>query len=186
MLKSRIKNVTFFIGVLTMFIGGLIFVIMSDLTFKNTSGNLIISVLLCFGSAIIFFFANNYNERPVVMYIMKAIGLALAIGLIVYFHWFSTSTFYTEAVETLRKGGIRTEIEYAGAKATMPIALAFTYVATVFQATNIVLTATLKDDIAHSEENNAELTQEQPTEETIPAEMQQEQPAEVVTEADAK
>ena len=70
MLKSKLKNITLFIGVLIMFTGGLIFIVMSDLTFKNNSGNLIISVLLCFGSAIVFFFSNNFNEKPVVLFIM--------------------------------------------------------------------------------------------------------------------
>lgn len=160
MLKSRLKNITFFVGVLTMFIGGLIFVIMSDLTFQNNSGNLIITVLLCFGSAIVFFFANNFIERPVVMYVMKGIGLALAIGLIAYYHYFSTSEFYIAAVEKLRKAGIAKQAEYAGAQASIIIALAFSYVATVVQIVNVVFTAVLKDDVRQVE--NGSVPQDQP------------------------
>ena len=162
MIKTRLKNITFLIGVLTMFAGGLLFVVMSDLTFKNNSGNLIITVLLCFGSAIIFFFANNFLEKPVAMYIMKGVGLALAIGLVAYYHWFSTSEFYTAAVERLRKAGLLKQKEYAGAKVSIIIALVFSYIAMAVQATNIVLTAVLKDDEVSREEDNAELPQEQP------------------------
>lgn len=162
MLKSRIKNITFLIGVLTMFVGGLIFIVMSDLTFKNNSGNLIITVLLCFGSAIIFFFANNFIEKPVIMYVMKGIGLALAIGLIVYYHWFSTSEYYIAAVEKLRKAGLAKKKEYASAKASIVIALVFSYIGMAVQAANTVLMVVLKDDDERPEKNNAELPQEQP------------------------
>lgn len=169
MLKSRIKNITFLIGVLTMFVGGLIFIVLSDLSFKNNAGNLIITVLLCFGSAIVFFFSHNFLERRVVMYVMKGIGLALAIGLVIYYHLFSVSEFYVTAVEKLFKGGLKYKNEYAGAVASIPIALTFSYIAMVVQAANIVLTATLKeDDEIRIAENNSELPQEQPAEEPVP------------------
>ncbi len=167
MLKSKLKNITLFIGVLIMFTGGLIFIVMSDLTFKNNSGNLIISVLLCFGSAIVFFFSNNFNEKPVVMFIMKGLGLALAIGLIVYYHLFSTSNFYVEALEKLRKAGLAKKTEYEAAKASIIIALVFSYLATAVQAANIVLTATLKEDGAHSKSNVVELQQTDSVDESV-------------------
>lgn len=167
MLKSRIKNITFFIGVLTMFVGGLIFVVMSDLTFKNDSGNLIITVLLCFGSAIFFFFANNFIERPVVMYVMKGIGLALAIGLIVYYHLFSTSEFYLTAVDKLKKAGLAAKASYEAAKASIIIALVFSYVAAAVQAVNVALTATLKEDDMIRESRNEKAEQEQPAQEAV-------------------
>lgn len=157
MLKSQFKNITFLIGVLTMFVGGLIFMVMSDITFHNNSGNLIVSVLLCFGSAIIFFFANNFNEKPAIMYLMKGIGLALAIGLVVYYHWFKGSEYYFNELETLRKAGLVKANQYAGAKASIVIAMVFAYVATAVLAANIVLTATLKDDVEKREEQGVEL-----------------------------
>lgn len=159
MLKSLSKIITFIAGVLTMFVGGIIFIIMSDLTFKNNSGNLIIVVLLCFGSAIAFFFSNNFAEKPIVMYVLKGIGLALAIGSVIYFHLFSVSEFYLAEVERLRRYGAEKASEYAGALASVPVALVFCYLAVVTQASNIVLTAVLKDDVdsVPTQEQDAEL-----------------------------
>lgn len=146
MLKSVSKTVTFLVGVLAMFVGGILFIIMSDLTFKNNSGHLIIVVLLCFGSAITFFFSNNFAEKPIVMYVLKGLGLALAIGLVIYYHWFSKTEFYLNAVEKLRRYGEEKATEYAGAKASIVVALVFAYIAMLVQAANIVLTAVLKED----------------------------------------
>lgn len=158
MVKSLSKTITFYIGVLTMFVGGIIFMIMSDLTFNNNAGNLIIAVLLCFGSAIVFFFANNFLEKPVIMYVMKGIGLALSIGLIVYYHVFQGSEFYIAAVEKLRQAGILKATEYSAAKASVIVALVFSYIALAAQVANVVLTAVLKEDDAVAKEEEGELS----------------------------
>ena len=160
MVKTLSKTISFYIGVLSMFVGGIIFVLMSDLTFSNSADNLIISVLLCFGSAIIFFFANDYMEKPWAMYLMKGIGLALAVGLIIYYHLFSQGDFYLAAVEKLRRAGIKDAGRYQAALASIPVVLALSCLAMVAQAVNIVLTATLGEDIVKKDQPQAETAEE--------------------------
>jgi len=150
MIKSLSKTITFYVGVLVMFLGGIFFMLISDLTFNNNAGNLIIAVLLCFGSAIVFFFSNNFNEKPVIMYVMKGIGLALAVGLIIYYHLFRGSEFYLAAIEKLRRYGVSKQSEYNAAKASVIVALVFSYIAAAAQAANIVLTAVLKEDVSNN------------------------------------
>lgn len=182
MIKSLSKTITFYVGVLLMFLGGIFFIIISDLTFKNNAGNLIVAVLLCFGSAIVFFFSNNFVEKPVVMYVMKGIGLALAVGLIIYYHLFQGSEFYVAAIEKLRQYGVSKAADYNAAKASIPVVLAFSYVSMAAQAANIVLTAVFKDDVVKKKE-------EQPipqAEEGGESESTELETAETAPEADAK
>ena len=137
-----------------MFVGGIIFVLMSDLTYLTAftdDGNapsiyLIATVLLAFGSAVIFFFANNYVEKPWAMYLMKGIGLALGVGLIIYYHWFSGCKDYINAMNKLQNYGLAKASVYAASKACIIITLILAYIAVVVQAVNIVLTATLNED----------------------------------------
>ncbi len=178
MIKSLSKTITFLVGVLVMFLGGIFFMLISDLTFNNNAGNLIFSVLLCFGSAIVFFFSNNFNEKPVVMYVMKGIGLALAVGLIIYYHLFRVSEFYLAAIEKLRRYGVSKASEYNAAKASVIVALVFSYIAAVAQAANIVLTAVLKDDVSDKKAQQEPL----PSDETEVAEAETAESETVATE----
>lgn len=185
MIKSLFKTITFYVGVLAMFLGGIIFIIMSDLTFHNDSVHMIGTVLLCFGSAILFFFSNNFVEKPVSMYVMKGIGLALAVGLVVYYHLFSVSEFYLSAIDKLKQYGELKAAEYAAGKASVVVALAFAYLGMAGQIANIVLTAVFKDDDDKPARKNEaaeggeapEEQREEPQAETVAADVAEE-PAE--------
>ena len=175
MAKSLAKNIMFYIAILTMFVGGILFVLMSDLTYctefkidanppvKNApSIYLIGAVLLSFGSAILFFFSNNYAEKPWAMYLMKGLGVALGIGLIGYYHWFSGCNDYVNAMTRLENFGIAKESVYVASKACIIVSLALAYIGTAAEATSIALTAILKDDI---DKGNKEDAMEAPAEE---------------------
>ena len=140
------QNITFYIGALTMFVAAVFYMLMADLSFNNTSDRLIIAVLLSFGSAILFFLSVNYGEKPVIMYLLKGLGVALAIGFVVYMHLFSQSEFFLGVLEKLQKAGLSKAKELAVSHATIIITLVLGYVSIVAQAANIVVVATLKED----------------------------------------
>lgn len=140
------KNISFYIGALAMFFVGVFYMLMSDLTFYNTSDRLIISVLLSFGSAILFFLSASFNEKPKIMYLFKGLALAMAVGFIIYVHLFQTSSYYLEVLEKFKKAGIKQAKKLAASQATMVITLIFGYLSFVAQGVNTILVATVKED----------------------------------------
>ena len=139
------QKTTYLIGSLTMFVAAVFYMLMSDLSFKNTADRLIISVLLAFGSAILFFLSVNFTEKPVVMWIFKGLGLALGIGFIVYLHIFQQSETFDAILEVFRRKGISGESELLMSQITMIVTLALGYISVAGQAANTVLVAVIKD-----------------------------------------
>ena len=140
------QKTTYFIGSIAMFIVGVLYLLMADLTFKNTADRLIIAVLLSFGSAILFFLSSNFNEKPKIMYLFKGLGVALAIGFVVYIHIFSGSEFYLGVLDKFRKAGISGESDLIASQATIVVTLILGYVSIVGQCANTVLEAVIKQN----------------------------------------
>lgn len=164
--KTLSKNITFIIGVIAMFVAGVLYILMSDLIFGNTSTWLIIATLLSFGGAISFFFSNNFVEKPVVMYVLKALGLLLSIGFVIFIHLFQTTSFFVEKIEDFVNEGLSGEGALMATWATVYICMALGYIAVAMQATNIILVAALKedDDIAAQKQASNEIpSEEQPS-----------------------
>ncbi|MCH5153099.1 MAG: hypothetical protein J1F68_03995 [Clostridiales bacterium] len=141
------QKLTLFIGALTMFVAAVFYLLMADLAFNNTASRLIVSVLLSFGSAILFFLSANFNEKPAIMYLFKALGIALGIGFVVYIHLFQTmDTYYLGKLDEFRKAGVAKAKELAMSEATMIVTLVLSYVSVVAQVANTVLVAVIKED----------------------------------------
>ena len=140
------QKITNYIGAFVMLLTGVAYMIMSDVYFNNTSDRLIVAVLLSFGSAALFFASATFNEKPVLRYIFKGCGLALAIGFVVYIHLFSVSEWYLAVLEKLRGFGLKKATEYMMSKVTIIMALVLGYISIVAQASNVVVEAVIKDD----------------------------------------
>lgn len=144
--NDKPQKITYYIGALTMFVAAVFYLLMADLSFKNTSDRLIVAVLLAFGSAIMFFVSANFVDRPVLKFLFKGIGLALAVGFVLYMHLFSQSEYYLGELETLRKWGLSKAKELAMSQATIYVTLVLAYIATVAQAANTVIEAVVKEE----------------------------------------
>ena len=141
------QKISHYVGSLTMFVAAVFYMLMSDLSFNNTADRLIIAVLLSFGSAILFFLSANYGEKPVLMYVFKEVAKFLAVGFVVYIHFFMRSKYYlVDVIETLEKAGLSKVKELAMTRATMIISLVLGYVSIVAQSANTVIVATTKDE----------------------------------------
>lgn len=143
---SLSKKISFYIGALAMFFVGVVYMLMSDLTFNNTSDRLIISVVLSFGSAILFFLSASFNEKPKIMFLLKGIALALAVGFIVYIHLFQVSDYFLGVLKDFKNAGKAKAKELAASQATIVIALVVGYISLVGQVVNTTLVATIKED----------------------------------------
>lgn len=140
------QNISFYIGSLGMFFAGLLYMFMSDLTFKNPSTMLIISVLLSFGGAITFFLSMNFNEKRNIMFVLKGVGIALSIGFVIFIHVFQTSAYYLNILDEFKKMGVSGAGSLAASQATMIITLILGYIAIVGQTVNTVLVAVIKEN----------------------------------------
>ena len=141
------QKLTLFVGSLTMLVAALFFMLMADLSFNNTSSSLIIATVLSFGGAILFFLSANYDEKPKVMYLLKALGILLSVGFILYLHLFMNfNAYYLGKLDEFTKKGVSGVADLAKSKATMIVTLILSYVAIVAQAANTVLVATFKEE----------------------------------------
>ena len=140
------QKLTLFTGVLAMFIAGVAYLFMSDLSFKNTAEWLIIATLLSLGGAILFILSANYGEKPIAMYLLKGFGLLLSVGFVLYIHLFmAMNEYYLSQLDAFIKKGIAGEKSLFLSLLTMGLTLALSYVAIVGQVANIVVTAVIKD-----------------------------------------
>lgn len=140
------QKISLYVGALTMFVAAVFYMLMADLSFNNTADRLIVAVLLSFGSAILFFLSANFHEKPKIMFLFKGIGLALAIGFIVYLHLFQNSEYYLGVLDKLRKAGLAKAKELVMSQATIVVALIFGYISLVAQCVNTVLVAVVKEN----------------------------------------
>lgn len=145
MAKTAFKNITFLIGAISMFAAGLIYMIMSDLSFGNTSVWLIIATVLSFGGALIFFFANSFAEKPALMYFMKILGLVLSVGFVAFLHYFNGTEYFVGKLNEFIDMGLSGEKKLALSKATIIISWVLAYAGALGQIVNIVAGAAIKE-----------------------------------------
>lgn len=141
------QKLTLYIGALTVFVAAVFFMLMADLSFNNTSSRLIIATLLSFGSAILFFLSASFNERPKLRYLFKGLGLALALGFVVYLHLFQAfDSYYLGKLDEFRKAGVSGESSLAKTQATVIVTLILSYIGLVAQVANTVIEAVVKEN----------------------------------------
>ena len=81
---DKTRSISFIVGATLLAVVGIVFLVLSDLGLKNKAVWLLVSVLLSFGSSIVCFFSETVKDKPKLVYLLKGIALALAIGFIVY------------------------------------------------------------------------------------------------------
>lgn len=145
--NDKPQKITYLIGALAMFFAAVFYMVMTDLTFNNTASKLIVSVLLSFGSAILFFLSSSFSEKPVIMFLLKGIGVALAVGFILYVHLFQAyDPYYLGKIDEFEKAGAAGTGSLVKTQVTMIITLVCSYIAFVAQAANTALVAIFKEE----------------------------------------
>lgn len=81
--NSITRKVVFFVGTAIMLLAGLYFAITSDLLLMNSSLWLFISIICAFGSGICMAISDLVKSNKVAFYIVRSLGVVLAILFIV-------------------------------------------------------------------------------------------------------
>lgn len=145
---EKTRSISYIVGASLLALVGIIFLVLSDLGLKNSAGWLLFSVLLSFGSSIVCFFSETVKDKPILVYVLKGIGLALAIGFIVYLYLFFQSEICTAIKEShkfgMYIGNKKVEISRLDIKNfTQTISLVIGYLGLAVQSLNIGLNAYL-------------------------------------------
>lgn len=131
-----LKTTTLYVGLLAMFAGGLLYLLLTDLGYGNEATWLFVAAILSMGSAICVFFTTNMKDFPIRQLVLRCIGAALAIGFVVFIALSTKSEFYQKV-----------NFEKVAARNTATIiTLVFGAIGIVGQIANVVLTATVKDE----------------------------------------
>lgn len=69
------KRITYYLGGLAIILAGLLYLIMTDLTFGNTSVWLLSVAVCAFGGGICMLLSANFKEKVVPYYILKSISV---------------------------------------------------------------------------------------------------------------
>ena len=92
-----IKNLSFFIGGITVMVTGLIYVLITDIYLGNTSVYLLSGILFAFAGSICFLLANSFKHKVKVFYILKGIGFVMSIGFIIFLFAYMKTDLYNKA-----------------------------------------------------------------------------------------
>lgn len=104
MKKSLLKNLSFFIGGITLLVTGLIYVLITDLYLSNSSVYLLLGIILALAGSVCFILAESFKDKIKVFYILKGIGIVMSIGFIVFlFLFMKTDIFSTNTYLKLFK-----------------------------------------------------------------------------------
>ena len=91
----KFRSLTFIIGTILAFLAGLIFALFVDLKVKIDSETIIISlwlffaIILAVGGGCFYFFGDSVKHKRKQTLILKAVGLILCEGYIVFFNMFT-------------------------------------------------------------------------------------------------
>ena len=92
--KTLLKNLSFFIGGITLLVTGLVYVLITDLYLGNSSVYLLLGIILALSGSICFILADNFKEKLKVFYILKGIGILMSISFIIFlFLYMKTDIF---------------------------------------------------------------------------------------------
>lgn len=150
---SKSRNVSLLISGVSLMLGTVIFIFLTDLFAKNNAQWLMISALLGFGAGTASLFSEIDKENKILIYILKGVALALMIGFVIYLYKFMSSSIYTSVKPEQIFGMLRHNVapqqyDYRikinclkGLKFTMVLTFICTYIGIVAQVYNITSNA---------------------------------------------
>lgn len=133
--QTKLKNISIITAGAAMIIGGLFYVLYSDLYLLNSSEWLFASIITSIGSAIAFLLCEGVRAKKVLFYILKALSVVLAIAFIFVLFKFKGS-FDTFAL--VKSKGITTEVANARLMTVFTVSLVLGAISAVVELTNIV------------------------------------------------
>lgn len=91
---SKSRNISLLIAGISIMVGTVIFIFLTDLFAKNNAQWLMISALLGFSAGALSLLSEIKKENKILIYTLKGLSLALMIGFVVYLFMFKDSSIY--------------------------------------------------------------------------------------------
>lgn len=92
-LISKIKTILLLVGGIAIVASGLLFVLITDLKYNNSSYWLFFAIITALGSGATFLLADKFKNNKVVFYGLKGIGIFLALMFICVILAYNGTTF---------------------------------------------------------------------------------------------
>lgn len=92
--KTLFKTITYFVGSLLIILVGLLFVLITDLYMKNTSGWLFFDIILSFGAGALFLFSESFKHKRGLFYLFKGLGILVTVVFVIYLFKFKASDIF--------------------------------------------------------------------------------------------
>lgn len=154
--KPLIKNIMLYIGVISIFGAGMLFVLLADWMLTIQSLWLMLAILLSVGSAVCAALSERYKGSPNIMYTLKGIAVGLAVFLITFFIVYlsvalapakeiaSDASSFAKSFAIKSVAGSKRYTVYT--RIVFGIVLAISSVSLVAQVSDLALTATIKEE----------------------------------------
>ena len=92
-LIAKIKLILMLVGGIAIIGVGLLFVLVTDLVYKNSSYWLFLAIITALGSGVTFLLADKFKNKEVIFYVLKGLGIFLAITFIFVILAYHGNTF---------------------------------------------------------------------------------------------
>lgn len=83
MSSQAMRLVLFLVGGLAVIIGGLVYVLVTDLALINTSNWLFLGIFSSLGASVFTILSNNFKDKKWLFYLFKGLGILFSIGFVV-------------------------------------------------------------------------------------------------------
>lgn len=83
MSSQAMRLVLFLVGGLAVIIGGLVYVLITDLALINTSNWLFLGIFSSLGASVFTILSNNFKDKKWLFYLFKGLGILFSIGFVV-------------------------------------------------------------------------------------------------------
>lgn len=90
------KNLTLFIGGILFLATGFMYVLITDLYLGNTSTYLLSGIVLVCGGGILFLLADNFKNKKVRFFVLKAVGIVLSILFVLFAFAFTKNEIFNK------------------------------------------------------------------------------------------
>lgn len=82
--KDLLNKIVYLVGMIGVFVSGLVYNVSSDLILKTPSTWLFGSIIIAFGSGVCAILSDNYKEKFKVHIALKSVAVGLALGFVVF------------------------------------------------------------------------------------------------------
>lgn len=135
-IKSVYKVISELVGAFSIFLAGLVFILITDVKLKISSTWLFVAIILAFASGIFSLVAGVKKENLPFFFTFKGVGAALGVGYIIFLIVYKNSSVFPTSQALSFTGNF-----------TVAFCLVFSIVSIICQLVNIIFNILNQDDL---------------------------------------